>query len=403
MIVKNSQEQKIKEALTKQIDKIYPSREALEVALKSGKKLTIYWGIDPTAPNLHVAHGANLFILRRFQNLGHRVVVLLGNFTAQIGDPSDRPNKRISLSEKQVLLNLKNYKNQIFKILDPQKTDIKFNSTWWKKMSARDLLDLARLVTHQRIIDRDMFQKRIKAGDTITVEELLYPIIQGYDSVALNTDIELGGTDQLFNMLIGRNLEKVLLKKEKFIITKPILANPKTGEMLMSKTSGTAIFLNEPPDQMYGRIMTLPDEVIIPCFKLCADLPDLEISKIELKLKKGENPRNIKAEMAHEVVKIYHGEKKADKAESNFNRVFRKHELPENIEEAAVAIKPRLIIELLINAGLAPSRSQARRLVLENAVKIDGKVVSDPLAIIDVSEGMIVRSGKRNFRRVVKK
>src|SRR3989344_3372592 len=350
-----SKDNLIKEVLTKQIDKIYPSKESLAKILKSGKILTIYWGIDPTAHSLHIAHGANLFILRRFQNLGHKTIVLLGDFTAQIGDPSDRRAKRVSLTEKQVLSNLKNYKKQIFKILDPKKTTVKFNSEWWRKVSAKNLLDLARLITHQRIIDRHMFQERIKKGETITVEELLYPIIQGYDSVALNTDIELGGTDQLFNMLVGRDLEKILLKKEKFVITKPILSHPKTGEMLMSKTSGGAIFISESADQMYGKIMALTDEVIIECFKLCTDTDDSRIRSIESCLKAGENPRNLKSELAFEIVKIYHGEKKAKEAAEEFERIFKRHELPENIQEVSITIKPRKLIELLMQAGFGSS------------------------------------------------
>jgi len=397
-----SKDNLIKEVLTKQIDKIYPSKESLAKILKSGKILTIYWGIDPTAHSLHIAHGANLFILRRFQNLGHKTIVLLGDFTAQIGDPSDRRAKRVSLTEKQVLSNLKNYKKQIFKILDPKKTTVKFNSEWWRKVSAKNLLDLARLITHQRIIDRHMFQERIKKGETITVEELLYPIIQGYDSVALNTDIELGGTDQLFNMLVGRDLEKILLKKEKFVITKPILSHPKTGEMLMSKTSGGAIFISESADQMYGKIMALTDEVIIECFKLCTDTDDSRIRSIESCLKAGENPRNLKSELAFEIVKIYHGEKKAKEAAEEFERIFKRHELPENIQEVSITIKPRKLIELLMQAGLASSRSEARRKVLENAVKVDGKVKKDPEEVIDVYEGAVVQYGKRNFRKIKK-
>lgn len=400
MTTKNSQELKIKEALTKQIDKVYPSKEALEAVLKSGKKLTIYWGIDPTAQSLHIAHSANLFILRRFQNLNHKVVVLLGDFTAQIGDPSGKHKKRIPLTEKQILLNLKNYKEQIFKILNPKKTTIKFNGEWWKKMSAKNLLNLARLITHRRIINRAMFQERIKKGDTITVEELFYPIIQGYDSVALGTDIELGGTDQLFNMLVGRDLEKILLKKEKFIITKPILTHPKTGEMLMSKTSGGAIFVSEPANQMFGKIMVLSDEVIVECFKLCTDLTEKKIQEFELRFKAGENPLDLKTELAYEIVKIYHGEKKAKEAAEEFERVFKRHELPENIPPAAIKKGQYNIVDLLVEIGLAPSKSQARRLVTEGAVKIDDKVSKDPKTDINIVSGIIVRVGKKHFRKV---
>jgi tyrosyl-tRNA synthetase len=400
MGVKKSQEKLIEEVLTKQIDKIYPSREALEKVLKSGKKLTIYWGIDPTASSLHIAHGANLFILRRFQKLGHKIVVLLGDFTARIGDPTGKYKKRLPLTEKQVMQNLKYYKGQVLKILDSKKTVFKFNSEWWKKRSADFLLNLCGLITHQRLIEREMFQKRISSGEPITEKEILYPLLHGYDAVALETDAELGGSDQLFNMLVGRDLEKIILKKEKFVITKPILANPKTGEMLMSKTSGGAIFISELPSQMFGKIMALPDEVIVECFRLCTDLPDEEVKKIELRLKSSENPRDLKSELAYEIVKIYYGEKKAKEAEAEFKRVFGKHELPEKITKVAVKKGKCDIVGLLIATKLVPSKGQARRLILENAVKIDGKVINDIKMKINVNPGLIVQVGKRHFVKV---
>ncbi len=390
----------IKEALTKQIDKIYPSREALEAVLNSTKKLTIYWGIDPTAPSLHIAHGGNLFILSRFQKLGHKIIVLFGDFTAQIGDPTGKTKKRLPLTKGQVLNNLKNYKSQTTKILDSKKTQFKLNGDWWEKISAKEFFEIADLITHQQLIEREMFQKRIADGNPISIKELLYPILQGYDSVALKTDAELGGTDQLFNMMVGRGLVKAILKKEKFVITKPILINPKTGEMLMSKTTGGVIFVNEPPNQIYGKIMSMPDEVIMDCFKLCTDLGDGEIEKINSQLKSGENPKNLKAELAFEIVKIYHGEKIARKAEDEFERIFKKHELPEKIQEVAIAIKKYNVAELLIQLRLAPSRSEARRLITGSAVKVDGVKINNFKAEIDVRPGMVIQVGKRHFARI---
>ena len=403
MITKNSQEQKIKEALNKQIDKIYPSREALEAVLRSDKKLTIYWGIDPTSPDIHLGHSTNLFVLRRLQNLGHRIIILIGDYTAQIGDPTGKDKKRKVLADSEVKENFKTYKNQVLKILDAEKTIFRFNGEWWNKMSAKELLALDDLVTHQQIIERDMFQRRIKEDKPISMKELQYPLLQGYDSVVLKADIELGATDQLFNMLVGRDLVKTFLKKEKFVITTPLLINPETGSKLMSKSEGNYVSLNDSSFQIYGKVMALPDNVILTCFKLCTDIDENRIRDIESRLKSEENPRNIKAELAYEIVKIYHDESDAKKSEKEFERVFRKHELPENIEEVYVSIKPCLIVELLIHLGLAPSRNQARRLVLENAVKVNGKVINNPMATVSVSLGMIVQSGKRNFRRVVKK
>ncbi len=390
----------IKEALTRQIDKIYPSREALEAVLKSAKKLTIYWGIDPTAPNLHIAHGANLFILRRFQKLGHKIVILFGNFTAKIGDPTGKTKKRLPLTQKQVMDNLKNYKNQVLKILDSKKTQFRLNGEWWSTISAEDFFEIADLITHQQLIEREMFQKRIVDGNPISIKELLYPILQGYDSVALKTDVELGGTDQLFNMMVGRDLVKVMLKKEKFVITKPILINPKTGQMLMSKTTGGAIFVNESPNQMYGKIMSLTDEVILGCFKLCTDLGDVEIEKINSRLKSGENPKNIKAQLAGEIVKIYHGEKKAEKAAMEFERIFTKKELPDKITTISLSRGLYDIVDLLSKSTLVKSKSEARRLVEEHAVKIDGAAVEDLQTKIEVVSGLVIQVGKRRFVRI---
>ena len=396
----------IKGAVTKQIDKIYPSREALETVLKSVKKLTIYWGVDPTAPNLHIAHGANLFILKRFQKLGHKIVVLFGDFTAQIGDPTGKTKKRLPLTQKQVMNNLKNYKNQVLKILNPKETQFRLNGEWWRKISAKEFFDIADLITHQQLIEREMFQNRIADGNPISIKELLYPILQGYDSVALKTDAELGGTDQLFNMMVGRDLVKVILKKEKFVITKPILTNPKTGQMLMSKTTGGAIFVNESPDQIFGKIMALPDEVILECFKFCTDVDEGAIKDVDKRLAVGENPRNLKAELAFEIVKIYHGEKAAQKAEDEFNKVFREHKLPKNIPKCPNYPLKGIwnIIDLIVYVftDLVFSKTQARRLVFGRAVKINDKIVDNQFETIDIDSksGLIIQVGPINFKKV---
>lgn len=405
MAVKKSQEKLIEEVLTKQIDKIYPSREALEKVLKSGEKLTIYWGIDPTSPHVHLGHSTNLFVLRRFQKLGHKVIGLIGDYTARIGDPSGKDTKRMPLSRLQIANNLKNYKSQILKILDPKKTVFRYNSEWWNKMKASDLLMLDSLVTHQQIIERDMFQKRIADGNPISEMEIQYPLLQGYDSVALKTDVEIGGTDQLFNMLMGRNLEKTLLKKEKFIITTPLLENPKTGKKLMSKSEGSYISMDDEPNDTYGKVMALIDDVILTCFKFCTDLDDDRIKDVETRLKNKENPKNLKSELASEIVKIYHGEKKAKEAAEEFERVFRKHELPEDIPKCpGYPLKGRWgIIDLIVHAyNIEFSRTQVRRLVFQRAVKINGEIVDDPFKIIDVDpmSKLIIQVGPIHFVKI---
>ncbi len=400
MAIKKSQEQKIKEALTKQIDKIYPSRESLETILKSGRKLVIYWGIDPTAPDIHLGHSTNLFVLRRFQNLGHKVIILIGDYTARIGDPSGKDKSRKALTGKEVKRNYQTYKQQILKILDSKKTTFRFNGEWWNKMSAKKLLEIDRLFTHQQVIERDMFQKRIEKKLPISVMELQYPLLQGYDSVALNTDIELGATDQLFNMLVGRYLVKTLLKKEKFVITTPLLVNPETGKKLMSKSESNYISLNDSHSDMYGKLMALPDTVIMACFKLCTDLINKEIDSIEAKLKKGENPRNLKAELAFEITKIYHGEKSARKAEEEFDKVFRKRELPEKIPVAILKRGSYGVIDLLLKLNLVKSKSEAGRLINENAVKINGERVKDPKIKINAASGLVAQIGKKRFVKI---
>lgn len=402
-MAENKREQLITEALTKQVAEIYPSREILEKVLKSGKKLVIYWGIDPTSPDVHLGHSTNSFVLRRFQNLGHKVVILIGDFTAQIGDPSGKDKARKVLSESEVRRNYKTYKQQILKILDSKKTTFRFNSEWWNKMSAKKLLELDDLFTHQQVIERDMFQRRIKENKPISIKEFQYPLLQGYDSVALQTDIELGATDQLFNMMAGRELEKIYLKKEKFVITTPLLINPKTGNKLMSKSEGNYISLQDSANEMYGKTMALPDEVISDCFRFCTDLSEQDIKNIEKQLKSGGNPRDAKTRLAHEIVKIYHGVRHAEEAAHEFHKIFIDKEFPGKMPAVSLKAGSYPIVDLLVSSGLAASKSQARRLVEQGAVKIDGGVVKDIKAELKIISSVIVQSGKRNFRKVTAK
>jgi len=267
-------------------------------------------------------------------------------------------------------------------------------------MSAKKLLALDNLFTQQQMIERDMFQRRIKENKPISIKEFQYPLLQGYDSVALKTDIELGATDQLFNMLVGRELVKIFLKKEKFVVTTPLLINPETGKKLMSKSEGNYVSLQDNSKQMYGKIMALSDEVIVKCFKLCTDLPEEKIKKIELRLKSGENPRDLKSELAYEIVKMYHGEKKAKEAEGEFNRVFQKHELPGKISEVILKAGAYNIINLLVLTKMAASKSEARRLVLGKAVKINGQKINDFKLKVEISPESVIQVGKRHFMKI---
>ncbi len=397
---------KIKELLNRSIEKVYPSKEKLKQVLMSGKRLRVYFGVDPTAPFLHLDHATNLLILKRFQELGHEVILLVGDFTARIGDPSGKVSPRRQLLKKEVIKNYKDYKKQSAKILDFNRKEnpakIVFNSEWFEKMKVEELIGLMSKLTVGRIIVRDMFQERIKKGKEIYLHEFLYPLLQGYDSVALNVDVEIGGTDQTFNMLIGRDLLKIFKGKEKFIITKKLLEDPKTGKFLMSKSEGRYIALNDSPFEMYGKIMKLPDEVLVTCFQHWTEIKMSEIAKIEKGLNLGElNPKKAKQRLAREVVTMYYNKRSAMEAEKEFNRVFREKKLPSKIKKLRVKEKNWNILELLKEASLIKSKSEGKRLIRQKGVKIEGKVQKDWREKIKIKKGMIIQIGKRRIVKLV--
>lgn len=391
---------KIEEVLTRSIDTIYPNREAFEDLLERGKPLRIYMGIDPTATYVHLGHATNYILLRRLHDLGHKIIVLIGDFTAMIGDPSDKTAARKRLTKKEVLHNLKTFKKQIGKILDfndkKNPIELQFNSRWLAKLKFEDVVELASHFTVQRMLERDNFEKRIKEQKPLYVHEFFYPLMQGYDSVALEADVEIGGTDQTFNMLAGRTLAKEYLGKEKIVVTTTLLENPVTGEKLMSKSLGTGIGLDDAPNDMFGKTMALPDEAIIQCFIDCTYLPMEEIRRLEAGLRSGSNPRDLKMLLAHEIVKMYHSAASADKAQEYFIRTFTKKELPEEIRK--VKVKSGTIIEILVETKLAQSKSDARRLIAQGGVKIDGEVVITP--DMNVKSGSIIQKGKQFFLEI---
>lgn len=397
--------EKIEEIISSRyIEKIYPSKEDLERVLNSGQRLTLYIGIDPTAPFLHLGHSTNFFLLRKFQKLGHKVIFLIGDFTAQIGDPTGRLATRKALTKREVLENCKSYKEQAGKILDfkskKNPIELKFNSRWLKKLTFEEVIKLAANFTSQRMLERDMFQERLKKQKPIRLDEFLYPLIQGYDSVAMDVDIEVGGTDQTFNMLVGRELMRIYKNKEKLVITTPLLINPKTGRKLMSKTE-SFIAINSPPNEMYGKIMALPDEVIVNCFKLSTEVPLKEIEEMGEKLKKKKvNPRDLKAKLAREIVSIYHGKKAAQIAEKEFERVFREKKLPTKIVKIKIKEKALNLLDLLVKTKLALSKSEAKRLVFQKGVKIDGETETNWQKIIEIKKGRVIQVGKRKFVRL---
>jgi tyrosyl-tRNA synthetase len=394
----NTDSKKIEEILTRGVENIYPNREELEKVLFSGKKLRIYCGIDPTG-KLHIGHGAVLGKLRQFQDLGHEIIVLIGDFTATIGDPTGKSKTRRPLIRKEVLANAKLYKKLIGKILDLKKSNVRFlhNEKWTNKLRPVDLFSIASNFTVARLLERDMFQERIKASEDISVPEFLYPILQAYDSVSMDVDMEIGGNDQTFNMLAGRTLMRKMKNKEKFVLTTKLLTDP-TGKK-MGKTEGNMINLDDNPGDMYGKIMSWPDELIGLGFELCTKASLTEIGQI-----KSQNPRDAKARLAKEIVKIYHGEKEAEKAEEEFNKVFRNKELPSDIPVFETSRKEYSVLDLLSDTKLVSSKNEAKRLVEGNAVEIisgENKTkILDWKTEVRLEDGIIIRIGSRRFVKI---
>jgi tyrosyl-tRNA synthetase len=392
---------KINEVLERGVENIYPSKEALKEILQSGKKLRIYNGIDPTG-KLHIGHGVVLKKLRQFQDLGHEVIVLIGSFTARIGDPTDKLAVRKKLTEAQIKKNYADYEKLIGKILDTQKSNFKFlyNEEWINKLKPEDMLELASHFTVSRLLERDMFQKRIKESKEIYLHEFLYPIFQAYDSVAMDVDMEIGGNDQTFNMLAGRTLMKKMKNKEKFVLTAKLLVDP-TGKK-MGKTEGNMVNLDERGENMYGLVMSWPDELIRVGFEICTDVAMDRIKRMEKDMKENKvNPRDLKMELAREIVKIYHGEKKAKEAEEHFVKTIQKKEIPKEIPNYELRIANINIVDLLVETKLASSKSEARRLIQQGGVKVNGETVKDINFQVKLDgNGKIIQKGKRNFAKV---
>jgi tyrosyl-tRNA synthetase len=387
------------------IENIFPSKEALRRVLKSGGKLLFYIGVDPTAPKLHLGHSTNFLLLRKIQELGHKVILLVGDFTARIGDPTGKDETRKPLSKEEVLKNCKTYKQQAEKILDFSSkfnpAEIRYNSKWLSKMKPEDFIKLMTQSTVSKMIQRDMFQKRIKERREIYLHEFLYPLLQGYDSVAMNIDVEVGGNDQTFNMLIGRDLLKKYKNKEKIVIATKLLINPKTGKKLMSKSEGGFVALNDKSSDMYGKIMALPDEVIITCFNLCTEMPQSEIKKIEKGLKsKKLNPRDAKAKLAKEIVTMYHGKEAAKKSEKEFDKIFKQKKLPTKMPTFVIVQKTYPPLDLLFALKLVNSKNEAKRVITQGGMRIDGKVEKSWKKDIKIKKGMVIQVGRRKFAKI---
>jgi tyrosyl-tRNA synthetase len=371
-------------------------------SLETGKPLIVKAGFDPTAPDLHLGHTVLLQKLRHFQLLGHEVNFLIGDFTGLIGDPTGKSDTRPPLTPEDVKRNAETYKEQVFKILDPQKTKVVFNSTWLGQLSSYEMIRLASELTVARMLERDDFKKRFESNRPISIHEFLYPLIQGYDSVAMKADVELGGTDQLFNVLMGRDLQRSRGQEPQVVLTMPLLEGL-DGVNKMSKSLGNYIGISEPPDSIFGKIMSISDDLMFRYYELLSDLSLEEIQALKTKIARGElHPKAVKVQLAKEMVTRFHDREAAENAERNFEQVFARHELPEDIEEVRLAVAEAEIWvpKLLLDAGLVKSTSDGRRMIQQHAVTIEGEKVSDINAVVPTKGEILLKVGKRRFCRV---
>jgi tyrosyl-tRNA synthetase len=459
-------EQSVTNFLERSVENAYPNKEAFAAALKSGKRLTAYLGIDPTGPSLHLGHAIALRKLKELQLMGHRCILLIGDFTAMIGDPSDKMAARKPLTREQVMENCQHYREQAGIILDMEGKDtgnpveMKFNSEWHDKLSFAQVLDLASHFTVQQMLERDMFRRRMswrsicpkckhenlmsselqqtvsdefghkvvlssiddltwkckECGREYTTEtageihsprpvflhEFLYPLMQGYDSVAMDVDIEIGGNDQTFNMLAGRDLMKDLKHKEKFVLTCKLLTDPEGKKM--GKSEGNMVALSDSPEEMYGKVMSWPDGVILDGLEMCTNIPGKELDEITERFESGVNPVGFKRRLAREIVSTWHSIQDANKAEAHFDRLFKEHQAPEEMPEFAVKERRNKLIDLLVASKLVPSKSEAKRQIEQGAVKVDGQAVEDVDAQVEITDDhLVLQKGKRGFVKIVLK
>lgn len=394
---------KIEELLTRGVVNIYPNKEELEKLLRSGKKLKLYQGFDPTGTDLHLGHLVGLIKLRQWQDLGHKVIFLIGDFTGMIGDPSGKTETRKVLTHDNVLENAKSYKEQASRVLrfkGENAAEVKYNGEWLGKMSAIEFLNLSRLLSVNQVIERDMFQNRLRNEEEVYMNEFLYPVMQAYDSVAMNVDLEIGGNDQMFNMLMGRKLMRQILKKEKFVMTTPLLTD--SDGRKIGKTEGNVIGLTDSPNDLFGKIMGLSDDVIVKAFEYLTSVPMDSIKEIEDQIGKGENPIKYKKQLAHELVKMLNDEKSAKDAQINFEKTVQEKELPSEIPVITVDMDGT-VLDVLVEAGLAGSKSNAKRLVDQGGVEIDNERINDGNLTFETlakNDETIIQVGKRRFVKI---
>lgn len=394
-------EKQIDEVLERGVEQIFPDIGALKQKLMSGDRIRLYCGFDPSAPALHIGNAIQLNKLGQFQRLGHEVIFLIGDFTGMIGDPTDKEAARSTMTREQVLENSKNYQQQAsgyLKFDGDNPAKVLYNSEWSDKVSFKDLIEISSNFTVGQMIAREMFQKRIEAEKPIHLHEFLYPLAQGYDSVAMDVDLEIGGNDQMFNMLAGRDLMKAMKNKEKFVLTNKLLADEEGKKM--GKTEGNAVFLDQEPKDMYGAVMSWSDGVIIPGFELATNVPMDEIEEMKQQLKdKKVNPRDLKMKLAREIVEINYGPKPSEEAQKDFVAKFQRGDVPEDVKELETTIDAT-IVTTIVEAGLAESNSDAKRKIQQGGVEIEGEKIDVDTKMTEVMAGKILKVGKKDFRKI---
>ena len=387
------------ELIKRGIDEVL-TEDDLVSKLKSKKQLTVKVGFDPTAPDLHLGHTVILNKMRHFQDLGHKVVFLIGDFTGRIGDPSGKNKTRPSLDKEELEKNAKTYSDQVFKILNKDLTDIRFNSEWCEDLGADGIIGLASKYNLGRMLERDDFSKRYKANQQIAIHEFLYPLIQAYDSIALNADVEMGGTDQKFNLLVGRELQRAFDQEPQVCITLPILEGL-DGINKMSKSLDNYVGINEDPDEMFGKIMSISDDLMWRWFELLSFRPINEVNELKKEVKSGMNPRDTKILLAEEIIERFHSKEDAENAKNTFLDRFQKGAKPKDIETFSISLDDDIAIgNLLKESGLVQSTSEAMRLVKQGAVKINDEKINDPKLSIEKNQELLVQVGKRRFLKI---
>jgi tyrosyl-tRNA synthetase len=381
-------------------DQLLVEQEMAE-KLATGRPLRVKAGFDPTAPDLHLGHTVLLNKMRQFQELGHHVIFLIGDFTGMIGDPTGKNATRPPLTREQIEDNARTYREQVFKILDPERTEVAFNSAWFDRMDAADLIRLAAKHTVARMLERDDFGKRYRGNQPIAIHEFLYPLVQGYDSVALRADIELGGTDQKFNLLVGRELQKHYGQPSQCILTMPLLEGL-DGVNKMSKSLGNYVGINEPPEQIFGKLMSISDELMWRYIELLSFEPLSVIDRWKAEVAQGRNPRDIKVAFAQEIVARFHDRVAAERALVEFEARFKQHEIPEDLPEVVLDVgdAPLALPQILKRAGLTVSASEGMRMIDQGGVRLNGEKVTDKTRSISAGEAFVLQVGKRKFARV---